>query len=283
MIKLIQRLLIFFIGVPAVAALIIFLPAWNHLALNIVVILVCCLGAAEFALMLKKRGFPVHAGEAALLGALSPIAMTLTVSFDMPGQLTEVLFIIGVSWLFVSEIFLRRDNFSPVINRLVAGFSVMMYPGLFLIWIIRMSLCENSGFVLLLFMLTVMANDSIAWTAGVLFGKGNRGFIRVSPNKSIAGFVGGLLASIAVCAGAVYALPAVFVPDRIPALPSGILLGLFCGAAVVIGDLAESLIKRSCDVKDSGFMIPGRGGILDSSDSIAMTAPVFYVLYRFFF
>jgi phosphatidate cytidylyltransferase len=284
MIKIIQRLLIFFIGIPAVISLILFLPYHNHLALNIMIIIASSLGAAEFAMMFKKKGFPVHVPEAAILGALSPLAMTLTVSFDISGQLTEVLFIIGVTWLFVAEILFRgAGDFSPAINRLAAGFSVMMYPGLFLIWIIRMSLCENSGFVILLFMLTVFANDSIAWAAGVLFGRGNRGFLKVSPNKSIAGFAGGLIASIGVNVAAVCFFPRVFVPDQIPVLPSGRLLGFFCGIAVVLGDLAESLIKRSCDVKDSGFLVPGRGGILDSTDSIALTAPVFYVLYRFFF
>jgi phosphatidate cytidylyltransferase len=77
--------------------------------------------------------------------------------------------------------------------------------------------------------------------------------------------------------------PQAFEADKIPPLPSGILLGIACGLAVVLGDLAESAIKRSCDMKDSGFIVPGRGGILDSTDSIALTAPVFYVLYRFFF
>jgi phosphatidate cytidylyltransferase len=146
-----------------------------------------------------------------------------------------------------------------------------------------MTLFPEASKVLLIFLLLVCANDSVAWAAGILFGRGNRGIVPASPNKSIAGFAGGLIASIAVNIGAVYFFPHIFVPDQIPALPSGILLGLFCGIAVVLGDLAESLIKRSCGVKDSGFIIPGRGGILDSIDSIALTAPVFYVLYRFFF
>jgi phosphatidate cytidylyltransferase len=283
MIKLIQRLLIFFIGLPAVVCLVVLFPQMHHLAMNIAVILVSSIGAAEFAVILRKKGFPVNAFEASVLGSLSPIAMTLTVSFDMNGQITESLFIIGASWLLVSEIFYSTKNFSLVISRLTAGFAVMMYPGLFLSWIIRMSLFEHASPVILMFILTVMANDSIAWTAGTLFGEKNRGILTVSPGKSIAGFIGGLAASIAVCTGAAYFLPQAFAPDQIAALPSGVLLGAACGFAVVLGDLAESAIKRSCDIKDSGFMVPGRGGILDSTDSLALTAPVFYVLYRFFF
>jgi phosphatidate cytidylyltransferase len=283
MIKLIQRLLIFFIGVPAVVGLIVFLPQMNHLALNVVLILLSAVSGIEFAMMLNKKGFFVRRPEAAILGSLSPIALTLTVSFGFNPQITNSLFIMGAAWLLVSNIFYSKDAFAGVLNRLAAGFLVMIYPGLFLSWIIRMSRLEYSGPVIAVFILTVMANDSLAWTAGVLFGRGNRGFLKVSPNKSLAGYIGGLSASIAVCIGGIYFLPGAFKPGRIPGLPAGILMGIICGIAVVLGDLAESAIKRSCDVKDSGFIIPGRGGAMDSLDSIALTAPVFYVLYRFFF
>jgi phosphatidate cytidylyltransferase len=287
--KIVQRLLIFFVGIPAVVALIVFLPHYNHLAVNIAVIAVSSIGAAEFSLMLKKKGFAVYTPEAAILGALSPLSMTLSVSFGISSQLTPAFFIVGASWLLVSVIFYRGGNgntggdFSGALNRLAAGFSVLMYPGHFLSWIIRMSLFKHSAAVILMFILTVMANDSAAWAFGMLFGKGNRGIFPASPNKSVVGFAGGLLASVAVCTGAVYLIPGAFEPDKLPRLPGGMLLGLFSGAAVTLGDLAESAIKRCCNIKDSGFLVPGRGGILDSVDSIAFTAPVFFMLYHFFF
>jgi phosphatidate cytidylyltransferase len=61
------------------------------------------------------------------------------------------------------------------------------------------------------------------------------------------------------------------------------MLGLLSGAAATLGDLAESVMKRSSDIKDSGSIVPGRGGALDSIDSIALAAPVFYGLYRLLF
>jgi phosphatidate cytidylyltransferase len=282
--KLVQRLLVFFVGIPVVAALVVFLPQYNHLAVNIAVIAASAIGAAEFSLMLKKRGFVVYTPEAAVLGALSPLSMTLSVSFDISSQLTPAFFIVGASWLLVSGIFCHDNgDFSRILHRLAAGFSVLMYPGHFLSWIIRMSLFKHSIAVILIFALTVMANDSAAWAFGMLLGKNNRGIFSVSPNKSIAGFVAGLAASVVVCSGAAYLLPNAFDPDKLSRLPGGILLGLFSGIAVTLGDLAESAIKRCCDTKDSGFLIPGRGGVLDSVDSIAFTAPVFFMLYRFFF
>ncbi|MDR0599609.1 MAG: phosphatidate cytidylyltransferase [Treponema sp.] len=281
--KVARRLGVFFIGIPAVAALIVFLPHHNHLALNLLVTVLSSLGAVEFAGMLKIKGFFVRVPEAAVLGSLSPLAMTFIVSFGADGEITRSLFIIGASWLLISGIFCRRDDFSLVLSRLAAGFSVMIYPGLLLSWIITMSTLEHSTIVLLAFILTVMVNDSLAWTAGKLFGKNNRGLFPASPNKSLAGFAGGLASSVLVCVLLALLIPGAFRPDQIPALPSGVLLGLLSGLAVALGDLAESAIKRGCGLKDSGALIPGRGGVLDSTDSVALSAPVFYVLYRFFF
>jgi phosphatidate cytidylyltransferase len=237
----------------------------------------------EFATMLKSKGFPIHISEAAVLGSMSPLAMTMIVSFDTNGQITQFLFIIGATWLLVSEIFRNKADFSSVLHRLTAGFSVMIYPGLFLSWIITMSTLDHSTMVILAFICTVMANDSLAWVMGVLFGKSNRGIVKVSPNKSITGYAGGMAASIVVCTLFVHFSPEAFVPDHIHVLPSAMLLGLFSGITVILGDLAESAIKRSCGFKDSGILIPGRGGAMDCTDSVALTAPLFYVLYRYFF
>ncbi|GHU81108.1 phosphatidate cytidylyltransferase [Spirochaetia bacterium] len=281
--KLIQRLLIFFIGVPLIIALVILFPQKNHLALNGLIIILSALGAVEFAEILKKRGPSIAPVEAALLGSLSPIAMTLMVSFKVNGQIIPGLFIVGASWLLVSRVFSREAEFPGIINYMAAGFSVMIYPGLFVAWLIRMALFPHSDLVILIFLLTVFANDSLAWAAGMLFGRGNQGIFKASPHKSIAGYTGGCIASVLVCVWAVYMVPQVFNTELLPKAAAGIILGLISAAAADLGDLAESALKRSADIKDSGVLIPGRGGILDSLDSIALTAPVFYVFYRLFF
>jgi phosphatidate cytidylyltransferase len=142
---------------------------------------------------------------------------------------------------------------------------------------------ENAHYVILFFLLIVMANDSAAWAFGMLFGKGNRGLIPASPNKSIAGFIGGLVASVLVGMGASLFLKEAFQPQILSPALSGFIMGFFTGIAATAGDLGESALKRSAGVKDSGGLIPGRGGILDSIDSIALAAPVFYTIYWFFF
>jgi phosphatidate cytidylyltransferase len=83
--------------------------------------------------------------------------------------------------------------------------------------------------------------------------------------------------------GAVRFVPEVFIAKTIPSLWGGLILGLVSAIAASLGDLAESVMKRSSDIKDSGSIVPGRGGVLDSIDSIAFAAPVYYGLYQLLF
>jgi phosphatidate cytidylyltransferase len=107
--------------------------------------------------------------------------------------------------------------------------------------------------------------------------------VAASPNKSIAGFAGGLAASVGIVILAVIFIPAAFTSTMMPSILAGTLLGLGAGIAATLGDLSESALKRSANVKDSGTLILGRGGALDSIDSIILAAPVYYLLYQVLF
>lgn len=97
---------------------------------------------------------------------------------------------------------------------------------------------------------------------------------RISPQKSVEGGVGGLVASIGVAWVLAKALgiPLTFV--------SSLLLGAVIGGAGQVGDLIESVIKRAFQVKDTGGLIPGHGGMLDRIDSLLFAIPVFYLWVR---
>jgi phosphatidate cytidylyltransferase len=247
----------------------------HHLAVSLVIIVLSGLGAAEFAHMLRQKGAALSLPEAGILGALSPAAMTAIVSFGFPGQTIPITLTAGASWLLVSRIFFSRDQFQDTTNHITSGLAVMIYPGLFMAWIIRMNLFPCSSLVILMFLLTVFANDSAAWAVGMLFGRGNRGIIPASPNKSAAGFIGGFTASLLAGIGGVLFLSDVFIPLYFPPVISGAILGLISALAANLGDLGESVLKRSSHIKDSGSIIPGRGGVLDTIDSIALAAPVY--------
>jgi phosphatidate cytidylyltransferase len=304
--KIFQRLLIFFVAVPLVLALVVFFPQRNHLALNVVILAFIGLGSAEFSVILGNKGlFPgrISRGtpaatrmiplkrqvEAAVLGILAPLVMTLVTSFTPArengdtGSLFSAVFILGGIWVLLSRVFTSEAGLQDYTLQVASGFSVMAYPGLFLVWLIRMSRLDHSSLVIFVFLLMVFGSDSVAWAAGMLFGKGNRGIVAASPNKSVAGFIGGIGTSILVGAGAEFFAKEALVSRFLPPLAAGILLGLLSGCASSLGDLAESALKRSSGMKDSGNIIPGRGGVLDSIDSIALAAPVFYLGYRILF
>ena len=122
---------------------------------------------------------------------------------------------------------------------------------------------------ILLIMFIVMSGDSAAYFIGCRFGK-RKLYPAVSPNKSIEGSLAGIAGSMA----AVIAAKMLFFAEI--TLPDALLAALLIGTISQIGDLFESLLKRSCGVKDSGGIFPGHGGILDRLDSILFAAPVAY-------
>jgi phosphatidate cytidylyltransferase len=281
--KIVQRLIVFFVGLPALLAVVIFFPQYNHLLLNLVCITFTVLGAVEFRNILAHKNLVISIPEAVVFGAISPAAWTVVVSFGVAGNIVAGAFILGACWLLVSRIFATGEKLEPYIGRTTAGFAIMIYPGLFMAWIVQMAVFPKAGLVILVFFLVAFLNDSAAWLAGILLGEGNRGVVPVSPKKSVAGFAGGLAASVGTGLLAVRFFPAAFTSTMMPSYPAGALLGLGAGAAAILGDLAESALKRSAGVKDSGTLILGRGGALDSIDSLALAAPVYYIIYQVLF
>jgi phosphatidate cytidylyltransferase len=126
------------------------------------------------------------------------------------------------------------------------------------------------GFVLLTLGLGWLA-DTVAYFAGRLFGR-RKLYEAVSPKKTIEGAIGGLLGSVlwAVLAALWFLRGALPLAHAVP-------LALVAGVLGQAGDLAESLLKRSTGVKDSGAIVPGHGGVLDRVDAVIMTTMVVYL------
>jgi len=281
-----QRLLVFFIGFPSIIAIVLFLPHYHHLVFNLLVTVFSVLGAAEFSSMLSQKKMSIPKGEAALFGALPPVAVILVVSFGVSGLLLPAVFAAVAVWLLLSRTFSRGEALENFIYRFAAGLAVLIYPGMLLAWLVGISHWEeNAGIIILTFLFMVFGGDGLAWAFGMAFGKNNKGLVPASPNKSVAGFIGAIIAPIIVGAATVLILPGVFVSKYalIPAVAAGCILGLLTGATAILGDLGESAIKRSSGIKDSGSIILGRGGALDSIDSVALAAPVFYLVFRLLF
>lgn len=123
-------------------------------------------------------------------------------------------------------------------------------------------------------LITVFASDTGAFYAGRKFGK-NKLMENVSPKKTIEGFAGGFVLSVfaAILCKIIFFEELLFF--------NALLCGIAAGALVPLGDLFESMTKRVFNVKDSGNILPGHGGILDRIDGLLFAVPVFYILYTF--
>jgi phosphatidate cytidylyltransferase len=179
----------------------------------------------------------------------------------------------AVGILLVRAVFFRKGRkLSTVLAFASSSVFTFFYPGFFLAWIVRLSGLSDPSLAILFFLCLVFGNDMAAYFVGSLWGASTRLNLSVSPHKSIVGFAAGLAGSLIVVglfAAAVPGFPRFGIAARVA-------LGLCTGATVILGDLLESGMKRSAGVKDSGGVIPGRGGILDSVDSMIFTAPLFY-------
>jgi phosphatidate cytidylyltransferase len=138
-----------------------------------------------------------------------------------------------------------------------------------------MLLPGNHRFYVLWFIALVAAADIGAYFSGRLFGRHKLAPL-VSPNKTWEGFIGGMVATaIVAIAGSrsEYALAL----DQNP-LELIVLAALVLGAFSVVGDLFESLLKRQCNMKDSGNLLPGHGGVMDRLDSIVAALPLYVLM-----
>lgn len=275
------RLILFVVGIPLLFALVVLLPQWNHLGFNIFLLLVSAFTGLEMGGIIRAAGLPYEAPRpvSLLLGAAFPAAALAAVMGWIEWSTGMAITLVTVTMLSAAaQVFRRAATLPRAVGSVGALLLLGIYPGLFMAYVIRISSLPNASILLLVFIASVFFNDASAYAAGLAFGS-RRNIVAVSPNKSLIGFIVGLLVSPFVL------MMASIIPGSgIPFLPARLVFfGLAVGVATIIGDLLESAFKRAAQVKDSGHIIPGRGGFLDSIDSPIFAAPVFFHLYQLLF
>ena len=275
--KLAQRLLVFFIGVPVVIALVC-LRQQHHLALHLALMAASVCAALELHAIFSHSFRLQHKAFIALLALVVPLSAFLCAFFSLPLAYIDYTFIGAVLLSLAAEV-ITAQSFEHSNARLMASTFIILYSGYLPTFISKMTVREHSVALIAVFLLMVFMCDSIAWLFGNLFGKSNRGIIKASPNKSVAGFIGGFVGAAAsgLAGRAVWANVFTGSPAKVVAL------GLLIAFCAITGDLVESVFKRSANCKDSGSIVPGRGGVLDSVDSIFFAAPVYYLTSTLFF
>jgi len=272
--NLTKRLLLFFIAIPLLSAVVFFVSHYRQIAVIALTAIVGIICGFEMRSMLSKIAKKLPLWTVIIPGLWPMLAWLINMKW-IPSISSTLALIVGVIWALIDSVLVREAEFGTGITRMGTRLLMVLYPGWFLWWIGRLTWLENSNIILLVFILTIFLNDSLAWFFGVLFGK-HRGIFRVSPNKSLEGFFGGIFFSVLVILVSSYILPEVF-PQAKWQL---VLFGLATGFCVTAGDLVESTIKRGAGVKDSGRIIMGRGGMLDSIDSFLFAAPLFVIFFQ---
>jgi phosphatidate cytidylyltransferase len=241
------------------------LPVWTF---GMTASLFIGLGLYEFfRLSGAKKIFPL---SFAYIGIFSGMLLPHITYFYRPtGGIWEmVFFIIILIALFIIH-FTRKDSQNAV-NLIAVTLFAIFYIGWFFTFLVKIRFLEDGHKLVAYLLLVTKSGDIGAYLIGSKFGR-HKLIPRISPNKSVEGAIGGFIFSIAcaIILGRYYIswMSFSFI------LVSGTLIGVFAQ----LGDLAESLIKRDYEVKDSSVLLPGLGGMLDLIDSILFAAPVFYI------
>ncbi len=278
--NLAQRLITGSIFVVVLVGCIWFSP-WTLMLLCLTVTI---LGLHEFyKLSRKANADPMHA-YGLFLGGITIIGSFLAQS---SGASQYFLLLIPLLFLvFFIELFRKKNNPLANIAWTIAGVIYVAGPMVLLLvaftpkyFIERLAgydYMESYDFKKpLMFFMLIWISDSMAYVCGRIFGK-HKLWERISPKKTWEGFIGGLL----FCGATGYLLGWLWLSDH----NSGSAITWMVIAVVVsvtgmLGDMVESLFKRSIDVKDSGTILPGHGGILDRFDALFLSVPFAITTY----
>jgi len=267
--ELFTRILVAIVGIPIVLASIIF----GRFYFVAFVTLVALIGLYELFQMVKRQGITPHQ----FLGYIGLASITILIFY----QKTDLIL---VTLLFVALISLGLEMFrlgeKPILNVAATLFG-LIYIGLAfgsLIGVRESQIFSGYnavGHLVIALFIGVWICDTIAYFFGTRFGK-HRLYEQVSPKKSVegavAGFIGVLLFYFIV-------LQSKYLPEM--SVQMAIILALVVGIFGQIGDLVESWLKRTIQIKDSSAIIPGHGGVLDRFDSMLFVAPLTYIAIQF--
>jgi phosphatidate cytidylyltransferase len=265
-----KRVLTALILAPLVLVLVFIGPMW---LITGAVAGVAMLAAWEFLALTEHRG-----AKPPRVLTLGSIALLFAGNYQWPDE-TATLF--G----FFCIVLLVYCTFTSPVERALADATssvfALFYLGLTLLPIPMLREATNGPSLLAFLFLTVWAGDTVAMYAGRAFGKSKLA-PNLSPNKTWAGAIGSIIGAMAV-AGILLALSTYLAQWNSVKLSYSdapwwywLVLAVVVNVAAQVGDLAESALKRSAGVKDSGTLLPGHGGILDRIDALLLAAPVLW-------
>ena len=244
------------------------------------------LGLWEYFEMLDRRGVPNFKLTALITAVVFLAGSFLT--FRSYGPEKSYDFEIAVLVVFLLVVFGRQMFRGTRDQNPLETMAYTLFGLLYIVWlfnfltkIVYLAPREPSGemigqYYVLYLLLVTKFSDMGAYLTGSVFGR-HKLVPHISPHKSWEGLAGAILFAVGGSFGLWY-----LIPDKLSVFGTGdlLVLGVLLGLAAVIGDLAESIVKRSADAKDSGGLLPGIGGVLDLIDSLLFTAPILFFYMR---
>ncbi len=270
--KILKRSLTGAIFVLVLVGSILFHPISFGLLFAFIIVL----GMNEFYSLIKTKK-SIHPQK--YLGILFGVLLFSATFLHARNYLNSSLFILiipALAGLFLVELYRNKPNPFENIAFTILGIIYIAVPFSFLPYLLyhdTLTFAFKPEIVLGYFVL-IWTNDTGAYLTGITIGK-HPLFKRISPKKSWEGFIGGMLFTVAISL-----LVSKFSHELNPYhwMAVAAIIAVFG----VLGDLVESMLKRSLDVKDSGNILPGHGGILDRFDSILISSPFVFTFIQLF-
>ena len=267
-----KRILVAVVFVPLLLAVMLFPPpiVWTAV--------VCFISSAASYELMRSTGEGKLTLPMQIVTVLSAAALPLGSWAELGTVCLELCSFAVMAVCFWCAIRAYDGYSAPVgfVQVLVCLFGGVILP-LALCALVELRCMDRGKYLVPFAVLLAFITDGGAYFAGVLFGK-HRGVTKVSPNKSVEGYIGGFAAGIVFAL--LYALAISKLAGTSASLLSLALSGLFGAAATEVGDLAFSFVKRQYGVKDFGRLLPGHGGMLDRFDSMLFCAPVVLFIVR---
>lgn len=244
----------------------------NLLVISAATMIVALIGLSEFYNVFKKKGYkPIEIPAFIVTLGIFCIGFleVETIKMVMFMALPVILFM-----LFCFSVFTNmKYNIFDIMITLIG----LIYVSLFFCFIPLTYHLKNGMYYVWYILAGAWMTDTFAFLVGRKLGKHK--FSKISPKKSIEGCIGGVIGCALFFGAYTYYLNTIIGLDL--NYTEMILLGIITSVISQIGDLSASSIKRCCEEKDFGTIMPGHGGVLDRFDSVIMIAPFLYMFFQF--
>ncbi len=239
---------------------------YGAVSFSILFFIITILGLIEFYTLAEKGGDKPQKAVGTIIGVILYLLSALSCMYGLSSSIL-VLILPILFLIFLIELYSKKENPFRNIAITFIGIIYVAIPFSLLNYIVTYTGTYNYQLLFGVFFI-IWCNDSGAYIVGSLLGK-HKLFPRISPAKSWEGSVGGAFISFAIVFIISGWYSSVSLTDWMVIASILIVIG-------TLGDLVESLFKRSIQVKDSGTLLPGHGGILDRFDSLIMAVPFIF-------